>query len=138
MPVEIEKEMTTTSDGTTVDRVSQTATVEQAPTRDEEKEARSDRGNPWVWYIVAIIDLGLLLRFLFHLFGARTVGFTDFLYSITGLFIAPFRGIFSSPTIEGSSFDLAALLAIIMYLVFGWMITRLIDLVTRPTDSEKL
>lgn len=138
MPVEIEKEVTTSSNGPVSDQVSQTATTTQAPTDNETKDAQSDRGNAWIWYIVGIIDLALVLRGLFHLFGARSVGFADLLYSITGIFVAPFRGIFDNPKVEGSYFDMAAIVAIIIYTLLGWIIVRLIDLATRPTDSQKV
>lgn len=138
MPVEIEKEVTTKSSGPVSDQVSQTATATEAPTNDEQQDAQSDRGNAWIWYIVGIIDLLVALRLVFHLFGARAVGFADLLYKVTGLFVAPFRGIFANPTIEGSYFDMAALTAIIIYALLGWIISRLIDLATRPTNSKKV
>lgn len=138
MPIEIDKEVTTTKSGPAHDQVSQTATSAQVSTNTETRDAQSDRGNAWVWYIVGIIDLLLLLRMVFHLFGARTVGFSNFLYSITSPFIAPFRGIFANPKVEGSYFDMAALTAIVAYLLLGWIISGLINLATRPTNSKKV
>lgn len=137
MPVEINKEVTTQSSSPTSDQVSQTATTTEAPTETETKEAKSDRGNAWVWYVVGIIDLLLLLRIIFHLFGARSAGFTNFLYAITGPFVSPFRGIFASPSVEGSYFDTASLVAIVIYALVGWLIVGLIDLITRPTGSKE-
>lgn len=137
MPVEVEKEVTTTSEGPVADQVSQTATVTQMPTGAEVQDAQSDRGNAWVWYIVGIIDLVLLLRLVFLLLGAKAVGFADFLYSISSPFVAPFRGIFPNPQVEGSYFDTASLAAIIVYILVGWIVSRLIDLVTRPASSNK-
>jgi len=138
MPVEIEKEVTTKSSGPVSDQVSQTATATEAPTNDEQQDAQSDRGNAWIWYIVGIIDLLVALRLVFHLSGARAVGFADLLYGITGFFVAPFRGIFSNPSIEGSYFEMASLVAIIVYALLGWIISRLIDLATRPAGSKKV
>ncbi len=138
MPIEVNKEVTTTSTGPARDQVSQTATSTRVPTNTESRDDYSDRGNAWVWYVVGIIDFLLLLRILFHLFGARAVGFTNFLYSLTGFFTMPFQGIFPNPNIEGAYFDMAALTAIIVYLLLGWMIVGLIDLATRPADSKKV
>lgn len=138
MPVEVEKEVTTTSSSPTTDQVSQTATTTTAPTGAEQKDAESDRGNAWIWYIVGIIDLLLALRILFHLFGARSVGFADMLYGVTNWLVTPFTGIFANPVIEGSYFDMAALTAIIVYALIGWMLSRLIDLVNRPANSAKI
>lgn len=138
MPVEVQKEVTTTSEGLNSDHRSQTATVAQVPTQAESQDARSDRGNAWIWYIVGIIDLFLLLGLAFKLFGARAVGFADFLYGVTGVLAAPFRGIFPNPDIEGAYFDMSALVAIIVYILIGWLISRLIDLSTRPANSSKV
>lgn len=138
MPIEIQKEITTKSSDPVSDQVSQTSTVTQAATDTERQDAHSDRSNAWIWYIVGVIDLMLLLRLLFHLFGARAAGFTDFLYAITSPFVAPFRGIFASPRVEGSYFDTASLVAIVIYALLGWMIVGLIDLATRPADSKKM
>lgn len=138
MPVEINKKVTTENSSPDVEQISQTATTVQTPTKVETKDAKADRSNAWIWYVVGIIDLMLILRILFHLFGANSSGFTDFLYVITNPFVAPFRGIFSSPTIDGSFFDTAALVAIIIYVLFGWMISGLINLITRPSNSNKV
>lgn len=138
MPVEVEKEVTTTSNSPITDQVSQTATTTRVPTNAEQEDAESDRGNAWIWYIVGIINLLLVLRLAFHLFGARAVGFADLLYSISGIFVAPFRGIFANPSIEGSYFDMASLVAIIAYVLLGWLISRLVDLATRPAGSKKV
>lgn len=138
MPVEVEKQVTTTSEGPVLDQVSQTSTVSQVSTDAEVQDAQSDRGNAWIWYIVGVINILLLLRIVFYLFGARSVGFTELLYNSTNIFVAPFRGIFSNPSIEGSYFDASALIAIIVYTVIGWLVVRLIDLATRPANSEKV
>ncbi len=138
MPIEIEKEVTTKSSSPVADQVSQTSTVSKVPTGGEAKDAQADRGNAWIWYIVGIIDLLLVLRLVFYFLGARAVGFADLLYTITNPLVAPFRGIFPSPQVEGAYFDTASLAAIIVYLLLGWIVSRLIDLATRPANSKKI
>jgi len=138
MPIEVGKEVETTSSGPLSDQVSQTSTSARVATQGEEQDAQADRSNAWVWYIVGIVDLFLLLRLLFNLFGARSVGFADFLYNLTDPLVAPFRGIFSNVPLEGSYFDMASLTAIVAYALLGWIVSRLIDLATRPTNSQKI
>ncbi len=138
MPVEIQKDVTTKSSTPVSDEVSQTSTVAEAPTRSEQQDAQSDRGNAWIWYIVGIIDALLLLRMIFHMFGANSVGFANLLYNVTGWLVAPFKGIFPSPVVSGSYFDTASLAAIIVYALIGWAVSRLIDLATRPSNSKKI
>lgn len=136
MPDEIRRQVTSESRDPAADHVSQTMTTTQVPTETEAKDAQSDKGNAWVWYVVGIIDLLLLLRIVFRLFGAKSAGFTDLLYGVTSPFVAPFRGIFPSPSVEGSYFDTAALVAIIIYALIGWLIAGLINLAIRPTNSR--
>lgn len=138
MSVEVEKQVTTSSDGAVADSVSQTSTATQVQTHDELQDAQSDRGNAWIWYIVGVVNLALLLRLVFYLFGARAVGFASFLYSVTNPLIAPFRGIFPNPSVDGSHFEMAAFAAIIVYSLLGWIIARLIELATRPASSSKI
>lgn len=138
MPVEVQKEVTTTSESPVADQVSQTSTTAKVATKAEIQDAHSDRDNAWIWYIVGIVDLLLVLGIVFKFLGAKSVGFASFLYSVTDLLAAPFRGIFPNPEIEGSYFDTAAFVAIIVYILVGWIIARLIDLATRPASSKKV
>lgn len=138
MPIEVEKKVTTESSGPASEQVSQTATTAKVLTGGETKDARANRGNAWIWYIVGIVDLLLVLGLLFKLFGARTVGFVDFLYGLTNILTAPFRGIFAASQVEGAYFDTASIVAIIIYALLGWLISRLIDLATRPANSPKI
>ncbi len=133
MPIEIDQQVTETSSSPVKDTVSQTQTTSQAATGTEVQAAKSERGSAWVWYIVGIIDVILALRLLFHLFGARNVGFAELLYNISSPFVAPFRGIFAAPAVEGTYFDTASFAAIIVYILIGWGVTKLVELTTRPT-----
>lgn len=138
MPINVEKEVTTTNTNSDAGQVKQVSTAAQVPTGAETKDARADRGNAWIWYLVGIVDVLLALRLAFYMFGARAVGFTDFLYSVTDPLVAPFRGIFPAPQVDGAYFDTASLVAIIAYALLGWVISRLIDLMTRPAGSKKI
>lgn len=48
-----------------------------------------------VWFIAGLVSVIIALRFGFLLLGAnREAGFTDFIYSLSAPFVAPFVGIF--------------------------------------------
>jgi uncharacterized protein YggT (Ycf19 family) len=138
MPIIVEKEVTTNNSDPLTNQVSQSATTTQVATGGEVKDAQADRGNAWIWYIIGIIDFLLVTRFVFNLLAARSVGFADLLYNITSPLVAPFRGIFPNSTADSSYFDMASLVAIVAYMALGWIVSRLIDLVTRPTNSQKI
>jgi hypothetical protein len=138
MPTEVTKEVSTDTSGPGLSSARQTVSTTQTPTGSELLDASANRGNAWIWYIAGVIDLLIALRLIFKLFGAHPVGFADFLYRITAPFVAPFTGIFPAPTVEGSYFETAALVAIVVYAIIAWIIARLIDVAARPTNSDKL
>ncbi len=138
MPVEVREEVTNNNTGVTSGQTTQVASSRQVMTQGEVQDAHTDRGNAWIWYVVGLVDLLLLIRIVFKLFGAKSVGFADLLYGITDIFVAPFRGIFSNVQVEKAYFDSAALLAIVVFAFIGWAISKLIDLLARPVTSSKV
>lgn len=82
-------------------------------------------------YLMYGILAGLLgIRFIFSLLGAnRSNTFADLIYSITGPFVAPFRGLFRIDTTYGvSRIDIESIVAIIVFGLLAWMITKVFDL----------
>jgi len=109
--------------------------TEKVANRAEVVEAQSNKKTQVIWYIVGIINTLLILRVIFLLLGARTVGFATALYSITHPFVAPFTGIFASPAASGAYFDSAAIVAIVVYTLVGWGLSALIDVLFRPSPA---
>jgi uncharacterized membrane protein len=86
-----------------------------------------------IWLVLGILETLLIFRFVLKLFGANPdSGFVDFVYAVSGIFVAPFSGIFSTPTTEGdittSVFETSTLVAIIVYAVITWGIVKLATL----------
>ena len=74
------------------------------------------RGTQIVWYVLMIVEAFLLLRFLLNLLAANPrAGFTDFIYSVSAIFVAPFQAVFRNAAVEGSVFEWTTLLAMIIY-----------------------
>jgi hypothetical protein len=89
-----------------------------------------------IWYIFYVIETFILFRFVLKLFGANpAAGFTDFIYSISGVFMAPFRFVFQNNSLGGSIFEWSALLAMFVYWVLFWGIIRLV-VMNRPVDAH--
>lgn len=93
----------------------------------ERREAHRDTAYNWIAYITGIAEVLLALRILFLFFGAHAVGFGAFLYNLTSPLVAPFRGIFPSPTAETGFFDSAAFLGMIVYWLVAWALIALVD-----------
>jgi uncharacterized protein YggT (Ycf19 family) len=112
-------------------------TKQEVPGRAAVSEAKGMKANSIIWYIVGIINTLLIIRILLFLLGAHRTGFA-FIYNLTHPLVAPFMGIFSSPTTGTSFFDTAGLLAVIVVSLIGWAIASLItissDKSTRGTD----
>lgn len=91
-------------------------------------------------YVLGVIEVLLVLRFAFKLLGANpSNGFVSFLYSITGIFTAPFSGIFNPFVTSGlaakSVFDPATIIAMIIYAAVAW---GLISLIRLEAHKERL
>ncbi len=82
-------------------------------------------------YLVVGILQGLLgIRFVLGLLGANpAAGFAQFIYGITGPFIAPFVGLFGQPRFEGSVFEFNVLVAIVVYALIAWVLVKTMWLV---------
>lgn len=88
-----------------------------------------------VWFFVGVITVLLALRFVLLLLAAnRDAGFVDFIYTVSGLFVAPFIGIFGEPTYGQSVLEVSSILAIVVYALIGWGIAKLLTL-TRPREE---
>lgn len=101
------------------------------------------RGTQIVWYILGIIEVLLAFRFVLKLLGANPVaGFTNFVYSVTYIFAAPFLSVFrSSRIVEGSVFEWTTLLAMLVYWVLAIGIIKLFMMgrtVSTPEAAAKL
>jgi hypothetical protein len=89
-----------------------------------------------IWYITGVIIALLLLRLVLLMLGANdSNAFVGFIYALSGFFAAPFFGIFNyQPTYGQFTFEVSTIVAIIVYTVVGWGITKLATL-TRPKDE---
>ena|SRR6185503_18796454 len=95
------------------------------------------RGSQVIWYILDVIEALLALRFILKLLAANPgASFTNFIYSLSGIFTAPFTSVFRSARVEGSVFEWTTLLAMIFYWLVAWGIIRLI-VVSKPVSTTE-
>lgn len=88
-----------------------------------------------VWYIAGFIIALLAIRILLLILGAnRDSGFVDFIYALSGMFAAPFAGIFPAPTYGQFFFDTASVVAILVYALVAWGVGKLFT-INRPAGS---
>lgn len=90
-----------------------------------------------IWYIIGVIDSLLVLRLIMVLLGAnRGNSFIMFLYGVTEMFVAPFRGILGNPAYGNNQFEWDTLFAIIIITLIGQGIAYLIRLATPVSDRQ--
>lgn len=92
-----------------------------------------------IWFVVGFLEIILALRFVMKLLGANPdSGFVNFIYAISGILTAPFRGIFSSATNEGdvvsSVFEPSTLVAMAICLLLGWGLVKLLTINKRSDE----
>jgi hypothetical protein len=119
--------------------------------RREERVDIVDRGIPpsriiasrvsqIVWTIVGFIEALIAIRVILKLIGANAGnGFVNFIYGFSDFFVKPFLGIVSDPTSGKSILEINSLIAMLVYLVLGWVVIRIVWLiydVTAPTSPS--
>jgi hypothetical protein len=88
-----------------------------------------------VWWLVALVDTLILIRFLLRLFGANPVPFVRFIYDITWPLVAPFHGIFNTAQYSRAVLEPECIVAALIYLLIGWAIVALIRITARPRST---
>lgn len=91
-----------------------------------------------IWYFLAALETLLAFRFLFKLSGASTAsGFVRFIYNISAPFIAPFRGIYPTPVVEGAVLEWITIVAMFVWVILAYALVHLLQLV-KPVDRQEI
>lgn len=72
-----------------------------------------------------VLEILLGFRIFLKLIDANPdSGFAWFVYGVTGPFLAPFSGLIQTPEVNGSEFEIFALIAILAYAILFWLILK--------------
>ncbi|MFL5732903.1 MAG: hypothetical protein ACJ78Q_06845 [Chloroflexia bacterium] len=99
-----------------------------------DRAAGVDWATRFVWFVVGVMAALIAIRFVLLLTGANeSAGFAQLIYGLTGWMVAPFAGLFGAnityPGAAGTGiFEPGSLVAIIVYVLVGWGITKLAEL----------
>lgn len=90
-----------------------------------------------VYYILGVFEVLFAFRLIFKLLGANPgSAFVSFIYNVSGVFIAPFNGIFRSAVTEGietrSVLEPTTIIAMIVYALIAYGVARLIEIYGIP------
>jgi hypothetical protein len=102
-----------------------------------EKPAYNFRAAALVGFIVGAVDILIAARFLGKLLGASSSSsFVHGIYQVSGVFVAPFTGIFGDTGSKTNTFETASLVALVVYAVIGWGIVVMIRIATAPRGTK--
>jgi len=123
--------------GPTEDRVIRSEHV-HVPSEATRRAAIIARTKQIVYFVFGIINVLLLLRFIFLALGASEASpFVNFIYGLSHPFVLPFQGIFGEPSFDGSVLEWASLVGIAIYMLLAYGLARLIELVyATPSPTE--
>jgi hypothetical protein len=94
--------------------------------QDAERRLAVSKVAKFIWLLFGMLDMLLMFRFALKLLGANPENqFANFIYDLSSLFLKPFLTLLESPTSNGMIFDVAALVAVIVYSLVAWVLVRL-------------
>lgn len=92
------------------------------------------RATNVVWTIIGLIEILIGLRILLKLIAANAAnGFVHFIYDFSGVFVSPFVGIVHDLKSGNAVLEVNSLIAMLVYLLIGWIVVRLIWLIFETT-----
>ncbi len=122
---------------------SQEDTIESPPTPTivEPKVTSSQTVEYVIYFLFGFLEVLLVFRLILKMTGANMGSmFVNFLYNMTGIFINPFKGIFSqtvTPGLENTAvFEPATLIAIVVYAVLAFGIVKLFRIMSGKKPQE--
>jgi uncharacterized protein YggT (Ycf19 family) len=105
------------------------------PTPEERQLGNVYLAKRIVWLITGIIVALVALRFLLLLAGANMqIGFGALVLGLTQPFVAPFLPLFNE---QGARIEFSTLIAIAVYLLLGWGISKGLELALAPRTPPR-
>lgn len=99
-------------------------------------------GKVLAWLMYAWVFIGIILlslrTFLLAFSANPTTPFVEFIYRTSADYLQPFRGVFPSKSVgETGYLDVAALFAIIIYLLLAWAFSALVHYIQSKIDAAQ-
>ncbi|HKI54842.1 MAG TPA: hypothetical protein VJ987_12015 [Anaerolineales bacterium] len=116
-------------------RVSEVRTSQSEPERNQ--RIFTFKATQLVWLVFGILEGMIALRIGLMLIGANaSAPIVALIYGFTSLFLFPFTGLISSPTVGGLVLEISSLFAMLIYALIAWVVERTIWLIFyRPRGS---
>jgi hypothetical protein len=101
----------------------------------------TQRAEYIIYFLLGVLEVLLAFRLVFKLTGASLASaFVGLIYSVTGIFVLPFEGIFRrafAPGVETTSvFEPGTVVAIVVYAIVAWGIVKLVKVLSGERQAE--
>ncbi|GAC1349389.1 MAG: hypothetical protein NVS4B7_15310 [Ktedonobacteraceae bacterium] len=95
--------------------------------------------NDFLQWFAIVLEITLLLRFLFKLIGASPDNiFASFLYALTNVILLPFSNLVGNPSLHpNQAFEWTTLIAMGIYALIFWLLRRLVRITITPPKPEE-
>lgn len=95
------------------------------------------RGTRIVWYVAYALEILLFTRFALLLLGANPgAAFSNLVYSLSAIPLAPFRYVFGADEVVTGVFEWSTLLAMLVYWCIAWGVVKLMLMGRHVSETD--
>ncbi|MFO7742656.1 MAG: YggT family protein [Anaerolineae bacterium] len=80
-----------------------------------------------IWLVTGILEALIGIPVVLRILAASPeAGFAQFIYSITGVFLAPFSLLFKDPSAVGAALEVSSVVAMLICALAAWGLVRIL------------
>jgi hypothetical protein len=118
-------------------KTTETVNIPVQPSTGYQKKKIIFRMHQIIWYVVGLIEVLLIFRIILKALGANPLsGFVNLIYALSDPLALPFTGIFGTTITKSSVFEWSIIVAGIVYLLIGYGLVKLMQLVKPANPIE--
>lgn len=92
-----------------------------------------------IWLLFGVLEAAIGLRVFLKLIAANPNNmFAQLVYSFTDLFLWPFAGLTMSPSVQGFTLEIPAIIAMVVYAIAAWVLAKLIWILLARSGSRSV
>lgn len=92
-----------------------------------------------IWLLFGTLEAAIGLRVFLKLIAANPSNlFAQLVYSFTDLFLWPFAGLTTSPSVNGFTLEIPSVIAMIVYAVAAWVLASLVWIIFARSGSRSV
>lgn len=92
-----------------------------------------------IWLLFGVLEATIGLRVFLKLIAANPSNpFAQFVYGFTDLFLWPFAGLTTSPSVGGFTLEIPAVIAMIVFAIAAWVLASLIWIMFARSGSRSV